>query len=219
MDESLTALLECCSKPASDMKVSLRHKLIILLNVAHGLQYLHSREPPIPHCRLSSNKVLLKHPITDHMQVKISDTGVVHLIRYNSQGVTKFPGNDFMPIEYAKDFNPQNYKCPLDVFCFGGIMLHSVTEQWPKPIEMQGSKSTRSNNYERSRRCVHIEKIDASNTASLKLKTLIESCLDDQPKLRRPIQQVLQTVANILGDLSYAGSVDQAKEQVNFYIR
>jgi len=217
MEESLTAILKCCSKPGSNKNLTFRHKLSILLNVTHGLKYLHSHDPPIAHCRLSSNKVLLMFPGTDQMQVKISDTGVVHLVHYNSQGVTEFPGSDFLPIENATEFDPQKCECALDVFSFGGIVLHTLTEQWPKPIKSK----IRSKDFEISRRSLYIKRIDAKDNASLKVKPLVESCLDDNPEQRPHIPTVFQVVANILSNLPHTESahgnpsvIHQVEEQV-----
>ena len=47
-------------------------KKSILLDVSHGLLYLHTQTPPIIHCDLTANNVLL----TSDMKAKITDFGV-----------------------------------------------------------------------------------------------------------------------------------------------
>ena len=51
-------------------KIILNHiKNSILLDVSHGLLYLHTQTPPIIHCDLTANNVLL----TSDMKAKITD--------------------------------------------------------------------------------------------------------------------------------------------------
>ena len=68
MDESLTAYAE---KP----NISFKRRMSILHDVAEGLSYLHSRNPPVIHRDLSPNNILLKHlPLLP--VAKIADLGV-----------------------------------------------------------------------------------------------------------------------------------------------
>jgi len=54
MDESLTKYVE-------KSNISLKRKISILHDVAEGLTYLHTRNPPVIHRDLSPNNILLKH--------------------------------------------------------------------------------------------------------------------------------------------------------------
>ena len=82
----------------------------ILHDVAEGLSYLHSRNPPVIHRDLSPNNILLKHlPLLP--VAKIADLGVAKVINVDDtkskQYLTKAPGTvHFMPPEALED-DPQ----------------------------------------------------------------------------------------------------------------
>ena len=124
MQESLTSVVE--KYPNIPMYV----KLSMLLDVSRGLWYLHAHHPPIVHRDLSPNNVLL----TSQFVAKISDLGVAKVIQADSKKTkTCAPGTvDFMPPEALLE-TPE-YGPPLDVFSYGGVILHVVNQEWPKPL-------------------------------------------------------------------------------------
>ena len=131
MDESLTNYVK---KP----NINVKRKISILHDVAEGLAYLHTRNPPVIHRDLSPNNILLKHPGVEQVPpvAKIADLGVARIVKADSQStrsrLTTVPGTpDFMPPETFVD-NPK-YGTALDVFSFGGIMLHTLNQEWPTP--------------------------------------------------------------------------------------
>ena len=83
--------------------VLIETKLSIIADVALGLRYLHTRNPPIIHRDLSSNNVLL----SKGMEGKIGDLGTARLVDTRRQSrMTKAPGTvDFMPPEALEDVN------------------------------------------------------------------------------------------------------------------
>ena len=131
MDESLTAYAE---KP----NISFKGRVSILYDIVKGLSYLHSGNPPVIHRDLSPNNVLLKHlPLL--LLAKIADLGVAKILNFDDKisksYQTKVPGTlDFMPPEALED-KPQ-YDTSLDVFSYGGIMLHTVNGKWPRPVNL-----------------------------------------------------------------------------------
>ena len=124
MQESLTSVVE--KYPNIPMYV----KLSMLLDVSRGLWYLHTHHPPIVHRDLSPNNVLL----TSQFMAKISDFGVAKVIQADSKKTkTRAPGTvDFMPPEALLE-TPE-YGPPLDLFSYGGVILHVVNQEWPKPL-------------------------------------------------------------------------------------
>ncbi|XP_065884026.1 probable serine/threonine-protein kinase kinX [Dysidea avara] len=64
----------------------------------------------------------------------LCDLGVAKVIQADSRKMkTRAPGTvDFMPPEALLE-NPE-YGSPLDVFSYGGMILHVVNQEWPKPL-------------------------------------------------------------------------------------
>ena len=180
MQESLTSVVE--KYPNIPMYV----KLSILLDVSRGLWYLHTHHPPIVHRDLSPNNVLL----TSQFVAKISDLGVAKVIQAdNKKTKTRAPGTvDFMPPEALLE-TPE-YGPPLDIFSYGGLILHVVNQEWPKPLHyvMTDPKTGRIIGLsEVERRQQHMEKMTGTPAD---LRPLVEQCLDNQPSRRPPISDV-----------------------------
>ena len=180
MQESLTSVVE--EYPNIPMYV----KLSMLLDVSRGLWYLHAHHPPIVHRDLSPNNVLL----TSQFVAKISDLGVAKVIQADSKKtMTRAPGTvDFMPPEALLE-SPE-YGPPLDVFSYGGVILHVVNQEWPKPLHyvMTDPKTGKILGLsEVERRQQHMEKMRGTPA---ELQPLVEQCLNNQPSRRPPISDV-----------------------------
>ena len=180
MQESLTSVVE--KYPNIPMYV----KLSMLLDVSRGLWYLHGHHPPIVHRDLSPNNVLL----TSQFVAKISDLGVAKVIQADSKKTkTRAPGTvDFMPPEALLE-TPE-YGPPLDVFSYGGVILHVVNQEWPKPLHyvMTDPKTRKLVALsEVQRRQEHIDKMSG---APADLQSLVNQCLDNDSAVRPPISDV-----------------------------
>lgn len=192
MDESLT-------KYAEERNVSFKKRVSILHDIAEGLSYLHSRSPPVIHRDLSPNNVLLKYlPIIP--VAKIADLGVARIVNVDEtkskQYLTKVPGTlHFMPPEASQE-NPK-YNTSLDVFSYGGIILHTINGEWPTPKE-----STRYNTTKRllvgftevERRQEHLDKMIRE---AKPLRPLVEACLDNDPAKRPSINWLSEKIKEI----------------------
>ena len=192
---SLTSLLE------DNPVVPIGTKHSIIKDVALGLRYLHTRNPPIIHRDLSSNNVLL----SKGMEGKIGDLGTARLVDPRRQSrMTQAPGTaHFMPPEaLAEDVTNIRYGKELDVFSFGCVMLHTLSHQWPTPSQaviinpdtglVTGGRS------EVERRSQYFERIDRSRSDVL--IPLIESCLSNLPKNRPSIVRVCDQLEGQLVD-------------------
>jgi len=189
---SLTKLL----KDNSD--VTIGRKVSIICDVARGLRYLHTRNPPIIHRDLSSNKVL----ISKANEGKIGDRSTARLVDPIRQSqMTKTLGTIvFMPPEALEDNIDIHYSKELDVFSFGCVMLHALSHQWPTPLPavitdpetgiVQGGRSE----VERRSNCFN--RID-KNMVGL-LIPLIENCLNNLPKNRIPIMRVCDQLEDLV---------------------
>ena len=183
MQESLTSVVE--KYPNIPMYV----KLSMLLDVSGGLWYLHTHHPPIVHRDLSPNNVLLTKQF-QHFVAKISDLGVAKVIRADSKKTkTRAPGTvDFMPPEALLKI--PEYGPPLDIFSYGGVILHVMNQEWPEPLHyvMTDPKTGKIIGLsEVERRQQHLEKMTGTPAD---LRQLIKQCLDNQPSRRPPISDV-----------------------------
>ena len=184
MADSLTSFVEKQEKIPVHIKYSIVH------NVSLGLCYLHNHDPPIVHRDLSPNNILL----TAHHVAKISDLGVAKVIKADSRKtMTTAPGTvDFMPPESLA--NSPVYGPPMDVFSFGGIILHTFNQQWPRPSEqVQFDPKTRRKValLEVERRQQYLDKIIREAEV---LRQLVEQCLDDDPAVRPTIASVCERI-------------------------
>ena len=188
MDESLTTYAE-------RQNISFKRRMSVLCDVAEGLSYLHSRNPPVIHRDLSPNNVLLKHmPLLP--VAKIADLGVAKILNFDDQNTknyqTKVPGTmDFMPPEAFAD--KPRYDTSLDVFSYGGITLHTVNGQWPRPTALTDfDPTTRQAKAftEVERRQEHLDKMREAEV----LRPLVEACLDNDPVKRPSIVELSEKI-------------------------
>ena len=180
MQESLTSVVE--KYPNIPMHV----KLSMLLDVSRGLWYLHIHHPPIVHGDLSPNNVLL----TSQFVAKISDLGVAKLIQADRKKTkTRAPGTvDFMPPEAL--LKTPEYGPPLDIFSYGGVILHTVNQEWPEPLHyvMTDPKTGKITGLsEVERRQHYMEKMTGT---PVDLRSLVEQCLDNLPS-KRPLISIV----------------------------
>ena len=191
---SLTSLLE------ENPVVPIGIKLSIIKDVALGLRYLHTRNPPIIHRDLSSNNVLL----SKGMEGKIGDLGTARLVEPERQTkITKAPGTvDFMPPEALEDIANICYGKELDVFSFGCVMLHALSHQWPTPSQAVTTDPetgiVTGGRNEVERRSKYFDKV-VGHRSDL-LIPLIESCLSNLPKNRSSIESVCDQLEGQLVD-------------------
>ena len=199
---SLTSLLE------NNPVVPIGTKISIIKDVALGLRYLHTRNPPIIHRDLSSNNVLL----SKGMEGKIGDLGTARLVDPRRQSrMTKAPGTvDFMPPEALEDVTNIRYDKELDVFSFGCVMLHTLSHQWPTPSQAviinPETGLVTGGRTEPERRSQYFERIDRSRSDVL--IPLIESCLNNLPKNRPSIVRVCDQLEAQLVDREPTSSND-----------
>ena len=179
MDCSLTAFVD------RDGPISLHSALSILHDVSLGLWYLHSRNPPVIHCNLTPNCVLLN---SMHMVAKIA--GLEAALEGNKGGV-RAPGTpDFMAPE-ALVVNAV-YGLPLDVFSYGGVALYAVVGEWPTPsgaVRFDPETGKKIALSEVERRQQYLDKMIGEAKVYM-LRPLVKECLDNDPAVRPTIAVV-----------------------------
>ena len=169
----------------------------ILYDIALGLNYLHSRTPPIIHHDLSSNNILL----TPNMTAKISDLGVAKMLNLTQQlAMIKNPGTiiSFMPPE-VNVANPE-YKTSVDEFSYGIIIIHLLCRKWPVPQIGPTFTDPESGKLipvsEADRRKEYIQMIGSDHP----LMKLILKCLSNVPEKRAHASEMVEHLAPLVSD-------------------
>ena len=186
MDRNLTQLLE------SNHNIPMYVKLSILQDVSRAICYLHTLNPPMMHRDLNSNNILL----TTSLVAKVCGFGTSMVMSpLASERMITAPGTlHFMPPEVFAD--DPHYGLPLDVFSFGCVVCHVITQQWPTPAALKKLDPTTKKVIilsEVERRKHYIDQISEGS-----LKQLVITCLDDDQERRPPISLVNERITSII---------------------
>ena len=165
------------------------NKEAILLDVANGLNYLHSKRPPIIHRNIKASNILLttdhKAKITDLSMSKLGD----QLKEYNYNTV---PSNPYMMPPEAFVHNPV-YNEKLDVFSFGCLILHILTGNIIVPTDQYIPKPQDHGSFikvsEWDRRASSIKPVLGSQ-----LIPLTKYCLEDDPFRRINASDIIEII-------------------------
>ena len=135
LDSSLDDLLE--TSPG----IPLTLKQSLLTDVARGLLYLHSHNPPVIHRNLTARNILL----TSSLVAKISDLGNARIVNLQpgqlATTLTRVPGTHvYMPPESFDEHS--RYGPRLDIFSYGHLALFTLTQV----RKIQGGDTTDKDN-------------------------------------------------------------------------
>ena len=182
-------------------------KLSILQDVSKGLRYLHTQNPPIVHHALYSDNILF----TKGLIAKIGDfkTGAetvseqaVLSVRRNERS------NDFLPDSY----DVLRYDLPLNVFSFGCIVCHVITQKWPsakdhhfmmsfptpsKYKKVEGAIGSNSDGILNDW-CVEKHQRYIDQIADDKLKYLVAECLQCNAKYRPEMLEIEKRITSVM---------------------
>ena len=148
----------------------------ILIDVARGLNYLHGLDPPLIHCNLTSNNVLLM----DNFHAKISDLGVSRLLTNHvslNPRIYSHVAPEVQLMDRTAFIQPTKRATKLDVFSFGNVMINVLTGEFPVATSERDKNGKHRTEVER--RTDLLVKIQES-----KEKDLIIRCLDNNPDHR-----------------------------------
>ena len=159
--------------------ISIDIKLFILLGVSLGLKFLHSQKPSVVHCNLSSNNILL----TPDLRAKISDVEMSLIVSEKSFKKNLKTTSFTAPESTAtnKSFNPS-----VDVYSYGVITLHTITQQLLEPKRQLSSKSNQYQSY--------VDKVAGDDK---EIGLIVAGCLDDVPGKRPQIDEVSKQIKRI----------------------
>ena len=172
-------------------------KLNILVDIAHGLLYLHNFDPPIIHGCLTADSVLL----TQYLRAKIDDvmmTSLFHPLTFSNMGHKVM--SYISPEAQIDSFEVTN---KTDVFSFDNLILHIVTHQWPlssPPFESDTHRTL----TEIERRQHYLEKAVSNNS----LCTLAKKCLGNFPEDRPCTTELVETL-----EYEFSQSVNQSSKE------
>ena len=164
-----------------------QQQLRLCLDIATGLAFLHSQNPPLVHRDLTARNVLLD----ESGRAKIGDLGQSKL-RTAAHFRTRQPGAvPYMPPEALRT-QPQ-YTEKVDIFSFGVLMLEIAT-QTPPSGGLDGIDAT----PEEERRFSDLARLAKDHP----LKSLIRSCLKNKPGERPDAATLLEELQEVLQQLT-----------------
>lgn len=182
--EHLSTSLAACIERRPPIPKSLQ--ISLLRNVALGLAYLHDHAPPIIHCNLTANNVLL----TSNMEAKVADLGVVKILALISKNapLKQAPGTAaYMPPEALS--HVPSFSTKTDSFSFGVLVVHLVTRQLPIPAAATKDKSGKPAS-EALRRQRQLDLMERDHC----LLPLVLQCLQNVPELRPEAPGLVDTL-------------------------
>ena len=187
-------LMECSLTELLDRhhNIPMYVKLSILQDVSRAICYLHTLNPPLMHRSLNCNDILL----TATFVAKICDFGPLKAILPSSGRLSLCPASyNCMPPEALEGDDP-HYGLPYDVFSFGLVICHVITQQWLTPSSnIRRDPVTRKVVLlsEVERRQDYIDQISEGS-----LKQLVITCLDNDQERRPPISLVSERITSII---------------------
>ena len=190
MDESLTTYLK------NQNAVNLIKSISILHDVAVGLSFLHSRNPPIIHGDLCSANIILKCTGDGMLPIaKIANLGMAKVMGpYNKNAKTKlsqFCGTAFIPPEKKSLLKEcHEHAASTDIFSIGCVALHIFSHKCPIPVTLDGK-----NVNEADCRQIYLDMITGEATP---LKARIKACLHNDPQCRPSVTVLINSIVQVM---------------------
>lgn len=174
----------------------LKEKISILQDVAEGLKYLHTHQPPVIHGDLTAKNVLLN----EENVAKIGDFGNARMLAFDQSSCFETTTRNLGTVTYtAPEACPahslQSYNAKIDSFSFGHLALFVMIDEFPSdlpsPVEMKadGTKEALSETERRQKYIDKLRIVCDSNKIPPMVK-LVTNCLDNRPQ-KRPLAKEL----------------------------
>lgn len=185
MDTSLWLHLQRHSKE----QFTTESKTSVLCQVTEALVYLHSRSPPLIHCDVSPNNILLN---CETLEAKLSDFGMTRTAAYAQATIkSSVKGTQAFIAPEAQIVPPQNDE-KRDIFSFGNVVITMVTHKWPHPgpATEYNDKDELVAFTEFQRRASHLAEFTPQDNDLF--RSLVEKCLHNRPTKRPSSEELMQ---------------------------
>ena len=188
LDTSLKDHLKSCNCG----QFPLMDKAAILLQVATAIEYLHTRSPPLIHGDITANNVMLKGS-PPCFTAKLADFGltrVFDMMSITPQSVGRGTYAYISPEFFAQ---PPAITEKTDNFCFGILLIHTITHNYPIPTASamyKGGDQPLKALTELERRQEHICLFTLQERHCL--EDIIRHCLEEDPEQRPTSTVILQ---------------------------
>lgn len=182
----------------SNLKLSIKQKLKISLDIASGLNYLHSQSPPIIHRDIKSMNILLLNDLIDNDSVplaKIADLGISKIFECTNSKcfMTQCGTPQWTAPEILRG---EPYGTKSDIYSFSILLWEIFSEQIPYceydlnklqiAIQVASNKNFRPGlNF-------------LKNETPEVIKNLIKNCWNDDPKLRLEISEIYNKLKDLV---------------------
>ena len=164
-----------------------------LLQVAIGMNYLHTNNPPILHRDLKSLNILLTNDIkksNDITDIKIADLGLSVVNEKKNLSNERVGTCHWMAPEVI---NCQRYTTKSDVYSFGIIIWEVCTRE--RPYDSINNRETILYRVSVKRERPNIKMMP--NDTPEKLKELMEQCLEHEPNKRPSFENIIKIIKEI----------------------
>ena len=164
-----------------------------LLQIAIGMNYLHTNNPPILHRDLKSLNILLTNDIkksNDITDIKIADLGLSVVNDKKNLSNERVGTCHWMAPEVI---NCQRYTTKSDVYSFGIIIWEVCTREMP--YDSINNRETILYRVSVNRERPNIKRMP--NDTPEKLKELMEQCLEHEPNKRPSFENIIKIIKEI----------------------
>ena len=164
-----------------------------LLQIAIGMNYLHTNNPPILHRDLKSLNILLTNDIkksNDITDIKIADLGLSVVNEKKNLSNERVGTCHWMAPEVI---NCQRYTTKSDVYSFGIIIWEVCTREMP--YDSINNRETILYRVSVNRERPNIKRMP--NDTPEKLKEIMEQCLEHEPNKRPSFENIIKIIKEI----------------------
>ena len=193
MDTSLKHHLDGCTKD----HFPLVDKVGILFQVATGITFLHTRSPPLIHGDITANNVMLTG-CPPHFVAKLADFGLTRVFDITSITPQSIGRGTYAYISPEFFIQPPAITEKTDNFCFGILLIHTVTHNYPiptAPARFKGGDQPLKALTELERRQQHIGLFTLQERHCL--EDIIRPCLEQDPEERPTSTVILRQMAAV----------------------